>query len=99
MASGGSYVVAYEAEVHLSSGNTRCEVKILSTEPEDADLELVEIARDAIRRGAERVLQRRGQGAALHVRRLVIHPVDFKSSTFEQFTAEELQRVLDNEHT
>jgi hypothetical protein len=94
-ASGGSHVTIYEAEVELVSGEVQ--VEVLGVEPKEALPVEVDAARDAIRRGAEQVLQPRGLGAIIRVERLVIHPVDFKSRQFERYTAEALQRLLAEE--
>jgi hypothetical protein len=91
-ASGGSHVTIYEAEIEIVPGGVQ--VEILGVYPEDAFPEGVDAARDAIRRGAERVLQPRGLGAIIRVQRVVIHPVDFKAKKFEQYTVEELTRLL-----
>lgn len=93
--SGGDFVVKYEAAVEVTPGDMRVDVEVLSTYPQDADAELVQRAKDSIRRGAETVLHPRGEGASIRLSRLVIHPVDFKPSRFEQFTAEEFRRILD----
>ena len=92
-ASGGSHVTIYEAEIDLVPGDV--EVEILGVHPKDASPDGVSAAKDAIRRGAERVLKPRGFGAVIRVQRVVIHPVDFKASKFELYTAEELTRVLE----
>jgi hypothetical protein len=67
---------------------------VLSVDPQDAQPADVDAARDAIQRGAEKVLQPLEQGALIRVWRLVIHSVDFKPQKFEQYTMEELARVL-----
>jgi hypothetical protein len=90
---GGSHVTIFEAEVELVPGDVR--VEVATTYPRDADPADVKAAVEAIRQGAERVLQPRGQGVIIHVARLVVHLVDFKASKFERYTAEELTRVLE----
>jgi hypothetical protein len=92
-ASGGSHVTIYEAEIDLAPGSV--EVEILGVHPKDAFPDAVAAAREAIRRGAERVVQPRGLGAVIRVQRVVVHPVDFKPSKFALYTAEELTRVLE----
>ena len=87
------HVTIYEADVELVPGEVR--VEVATTYPTDADPTLVTAATEAIRRGAERVLQPRSQGAIIRVARLVVHPIDFWASTFERYTAEELARVLE----
>jgi hypothetical protein len=94
MSSGGSYVAIYEADVEFNHSDPRVEVEILGTHPPDADPADVASAREAIRQGAEWVLQPRGLGAAIRVRRVVIHPVDFKAHRYEMLTSEELLRLL-----
>jgi hypothetical protein len=82
----------YEADVDLVPGDVQ--VEVVSADPPNPDPTAVARAKDAIRRGAEQVLQPRGLGAIIHVRRIVIHPVDFKPRRFELHTAEELCRLL-----
>jgi len=91
-ASGGSYVAIFEADVELVVDGV--EVQILATEPADESAWAVESAREAIRRGAEKALLPTGKGAIIHVKRLVIHPIDFKPRAFERFTEETLTRLL-----
>jgi hypothetical protein len=91
-ASGGSHVTIFDATLELVPGNVQ--VEVLSVDPQDAQPADVDAARDAIRRGAEQVLQPLEQGARIRVWRLVIHPIDFKPLRFEQYTALELARVL-----
>src|SRR5687768_15504966 len=93
MASGGSYVVIYEADLELLR-EPRTVVEVLMVEPSDSDPELIEMARLAILQGAEHVLVPRGHGATIRVSRLVINPIDFKPYRFMAFTAEELERLL-----
>jgi hypothetical protein len=90
-ASGGSHVTIYEADIELVAGGV---VEVVSPYPEDADPADVDRAKEAIRRGAEEVLRPRGLGAIIRVGRVVIHPIDFKPRRFEQYTVEELRRVL-----
>jgi hypothetical protein len=92
--SGGSHVTIFEADVDLVVGDVR--VEIAKTDPPDADPRDVELARQAIHRGAMEVLQPRGLGAIIRVRRLVIHLTDFKPWRFARHTAEELHRMVDN---
>ena len=89
---GGDHVTIFDAEVELVAGGVNTEVTF--TDPPNADVVAVELAREAIRRGAGKFLQPRGLGAIIRVGRLVVHPVDFKSRRFEQHTAEELLRLL-----
>ena len=93
MASSGSYVVIYEADLELLH-EPRIVVEVVRVEPSDSDPELIEMARLAILQGAEHVLGPRGHGATIRVRRLVINPVDFKPYRFMAFAAEELERLL-----
>jgi hypothetical protein len=92
-ASGGSHVTIYEAEVKLVPGES--EVQVLGVQQKGALPGAVEAATDAIRRGAEQVLHPLGLGAIIRVRRIVLHPVDFKPRMFEQYTAEELTNLLE----
>ena len=91
-ASGGSHVTIYKADVQLTAGTVR--VDVAGVEPRDTAPEDVEAARAAIHRGAENVLIPMGLGADIRVRRIVIHPVDFKPHQFERYTAEEFRRML-----
>lgn len=90
-----SYIVKYEAEVEVTPDDPLVVVHVISTVPDDAELTLVTQAVDAIRRGAERVLHSLGTGAIMHLRGLVIHPVDISPQKFEQHTAEELLQALE----
>jgi hypothetical protein len=92
-ASAGSHVTIYEAEVELVPGEVR--VEVAGVYPCDADPEAIASAADAIRLGAQRVLQPRGLGAIIRVSHLVVHPIDFKPGRFERHTAEELGRLVE----
>jgi hypothetical protein len=92
--SGGDHVTIYDADIELVAGNVDVQVVIVGVDPTDADPDAVGSAKEAIRRGAAKVLQPRGIGAIIRVQRLVVHSVDFKPRRFEQHTAEELQRLL-----
>jgi hypothetical protein len=63
-------------------------------QPQDVDAGAYEAAIEAIRRGAEQVLHPLGVGATIRVGGIVLHPVDFKPRKFEQYTAEELKRLV-----
>lgn len=93
-ASGGSYVAIYDADVDLLPADPQVTVEITGIDPADTDPADIEAACCAIRRGAEQVLLPRRQGAIVRVRRIVIHPVDFKPHRLEMFTAEALARAL-----
>jgi hypothetical protein len=95
MASGGSYVVAYDADIELSDAPL-IEVEVVAIDPADADPELVEMARLAILEGASAVLSQTGRGAFVRVHRLVIHPTDFQPRHFARCTAVELRRAFAN---
>jgi len=90
--SGGSHVTIYEADIDLIPEEVR--VEVTGVHPADADANAVACAREAIRAGAAKVLLRRGLGALIRVRRVVVHPVDFKPRRFEQHTAEAVERLL-----
>jgi len=96
-ASSGSFVVKFEAAVELLATERKVYVEIVSVLPPDADPRWVDNARESIRRGAESVLTPLGMGATICVRRVVIHPVDFKPAKYEQFTAEEFRRIIELE--
>lgn len=91
-ASGGSHVTIYEAEVELVPGEVR--VEMTGIDPTEAHPNDIAAAQIAIQRGAEKVLQPIGSGALIQVRRIVIHPIDFKPRQFERQTEEELRRQL-----
>jgi hypothetical protein len=91
-ASGGSHVTIYEADVKLVPGGS--DVQVVGMPQKDALPGAAEAAAEAIRRGAEHVLRPLGLGAIIRVGRIVLHPVDFKPRRFEQYTAEELRRLL-----
>jgi hypothetical protein len=90
--SGGDHVTIYEADIDIWRGAVR--VEVASVDPPDADPEAVALALEAIRTGAAKVLSPRELGAIIRVRRLVGHPVDFKSRRFERHTAEAIARLL-----
>jgi hypothetical protein len=85
-------VTIYEADIDIGRGEVR--VEVAGVDPPDADPEAVALAVEAIRAGAAKVLSPRELGAIIRVRRLVVHPVDFKSRRFELHTAEAIQRLL-----
>jgi hypothetical protein len=90
--SGGDYVTIYDADIDLVPGEVR--VEVAGVDPADADMDAVASAREAIRAGAAKALGPRGLGALIRVRRVVIHPVDFKPRRFERHTADAVQRLL-----
>lgn len=94
-ASGGSHVTIYQAEIEFLSGRTAVEVDTTAVrEPGDVFPGTLSVAADGIRRGAERVLTPLGMGAVIRVNSITLHPVDFKPSKFERYTAEEIARLL-----
>jgi len=95
MASGGSYVVIYDADVEMLHEPGTI-VDVISTDPSDCAPELIELARLAILRGAERALAPGGLSASIHVLHLVISPSDFQPRRFEAFTAIELEQLIVN---
>ncbi|RYX79956.1 hypothetical protein EON83_30570 [bacterium] len=92
-ASGGSYVVIYDAEVRLLN-HAQVTVEVDRVEPPETSPDLVELARIAIREGAEHVLLPLSQGAQIQVSKLVINFVDFKPNRFKLFTAIEFERIV-----
>jgi hypothetical protein len=92
-ASGGSYVVIFEAEVQLQA-ETAVTAEVESVEPPNAEQELVEAARQAIIQGAQQVLSPLSRGAFIRVHRLVVHKTDFKPSRLVLYTAQELKRLV-----
>jgi hypothetical protein len=82
----------YEADMELTPGEVR--VEVLRVEPADADPRAVASVAEAIQAGAAKVLRPRGFGAIIGVRRVVIHPVDYKPRRFERHTAEAVERLL-----
>ena len=92
-ASGGSYVVVYDAEVQLKPGSGVV-VTIGSVDPPNAAQGLVAEAKQAIQQGAEHVLLPRSKAAHILVRRLVVYSVDFKTDRFAMYTAHELEKLL-----
>lgn len=92
-ASGGSHVTIYEADVEFVTGGSG--VQVFGSEPRDALPGYYQEAAEAIRKGAEQVLGPLGLGAVIRIGRIVLHPVDFKPRKFEQYTAEELRRLLE----
>ena len=92
-ASGGSHVTIYEADVELVPGGSG--VLVLGSEPRDALPGCYQDAAESIRRGAEQVLGPLGFGAVIRIGRIILHPVDFKPRKFEQCTADELKRLME----
>jgi hypothetical protein len=92
-ASGGSHVTIYEADVEFVPGGAG--VQVLGSEPRDALPGDYGRAAESIRHGAEQVLGPLGLGAVIRIARIVLHPVDFKPRKFEQYTAEELRRLVE----
>jgi hypothetical protein len=92
-ASGGSHVTIYEADVEFVSGTAG--VHVLGSEPRDALPGCYQLAIESIRKAAEQVLGPLGLGAIIRIGRIVLHPVDFKPRRFEQYTAEELRRLVE----
>ncbi len=88
--SGGSHVTIYDADLELNSENR---VRVFCPPGEEKNLS-VQKAVKAIRKGAEKVLISRGYGATIRVSRILIYEVDFKPGKFEQYTIEELERLL-----
>ena len=82
----------FEADINIAVGDVQ--VEVLDVHPTNADPINVEMAREAIRLGAEKVLRPRGTGAFIRVKRVVIHPIDFNPRRFERHTAEEIERLL-----
>jgi hypothetical protein len=93
IASGGSYVVIFDAELRMNESRV-VTVEVCSVEPPDTDVELVEAAKQGILRGAEHVLRPLAKGASISVNRLVVNPVDFKPNRFTLYTAQELKRLV-----
>lgn len=92
MASGASYVVKYDAELLQLGATGELTLEIANVIPPDADGVNLQLATEAIRRGAERSLE--GRGAVLRIANLILHDTDCNPYKFEQFTAEELQKIL-----
>lgn len=78
-AGGGSSVVIFDAEVHITEGG-QTTVLVDSVEPNETNPALVEEAKRGILRGVEHVLQPLDKTASVRVRRLVVNFVDFKPS-------------------
>ncbi len=96
-ASGGSYVVIYDALMHLDDSG-QVKVIVESVEPDNTDTDLVQAARDAIRQGAEHILIPLGHGSTIIIKRLVINSTDFKPNRFLLFTAQEVKRLVEERH-
>ena len=93
LASGGSYIVVYEADLELLD-TLHSTVEVFGIDPPESDKRLVETARLAILQGAECVLGPMGLGASIRIHRLVIQPNDFQPKRFVAFTAAEIERLL-----
>ena len=93
-ASGGSYVVHYTAEI-LITVDKQIDVSVDAVVPNNADARDIEAARKAINDGCVEVLSAKSLGARVSVRRLIVHPVDFKPARFAYWTAIDLEQCLD----
>ncbi|MEN8445769.1 MAG: hypothetical protein ABG776_12230 [Cyanobacteria bacterium J06555_13] len=99
-ASGGSYVVVYDADVTIVPVSEGVQVvsegvQVLGIEPEDPYYPMdVQRVIEAIRSGAQQVLTPRVLGAVIRVNSIAINIVDFKPRMFEKHTALELERML-----
>ena len=94
-ASGGSYLVQFEADIEIKAAPP-IEVSVESVYPNDPDQSDVEEARQAIRNVCAEVLGPINCGAHVVVHELAIHPVDFRPEKHSRWTAIALQRQLDN---
>ena len=95
-ASGGSHVVSYRAEIELLDDPKTVEVTVLNLLPEmfqGSEGSRV-LAAESIRRGAVLALSEHEKGARIQVHDFVIHPVDFKPSQCEKYTASAIRRLL-----
>lgn len=93
-ASSGSYIVEYQAEVELDSGDGDAMIEVITTVPENADPSLFQATVASIRRGATSVLRPRGLRAHIRLHNLAIHDVDCRPPKYEAATAEALARAL-----
>ena len=93
-ASGGSYLVIYDALVTLLSSTRSVEVEIIRTEPRDCAPRLIMDARGAIRLGVTRSLATSELGAKILVQRIVLHDADFSPQKCAELTTIELNRIL-----
>lgn len=95
-ASGGSYVVNFEADITITA-QTNIEVVIASVNslnnPAPKDLDA---AQQAIHQGCAEVLESINCGAVVVVTDLVIHPVDFKPQKYAYWMAIDLQQHIDS---
>ena len=90
------YVVKYSAEFDTVSSSDPVSATVANTIPDDADPELVELARIYIAESFTRVLAARSLAATLVIRDLVIHDVDFAEFAFRKFTISALESLLDS---
>jgi hypothetical protein len=95
-ASGGSYVVKYDAQVELVRGDSSVVIEVVSTVPLHARVSEVQQAVDYTKRGVETVLRPLGLGAQMRLSRLFIHDVDFKPRKFEAATISALTQALED---
>ena len=96
-ASGGSYVVKFQAEVKLCHLNHDIQVRVASTVPVNASLDLLEVAIDSIYEGFSVSLTPRNLGAQVIISNLVIHDIDFKPNRFKKSTVDALERFFSHE--
>ncbi len=81
MASGGSYVCIFDADVQLRNDGEFF-VTVEKVEPSDTTQGYVEAASNAIRAGAIHVLASQSLGADIQITRLVVNSVDFKPNRY-----------------
>ena len=94
--SGPGYVVKYSADFDTVPSSDPVSATVENTIPDDADAELIELARIYIAESFTRVLGARALSATVVIRDLVIHDVDFAEFAFRKFTISALEALLDS---
>jgi len=96
-ASGGSYVVNYQADITLTE-QTAIEVEVVTVYPMPRNIKTefgdIQRAQQAIQKGCVEVLTPINCGARVAITDLVIHPIDFKPERYAYWTAIDLQQHL-----
>jgi len=94
LSSGPGYIVKYDADFDVVSSSDTTTASVANTIPAVADPHLVELARIYIAESFTHVLSPRGLSAAVVIRDLVIHDVNFAEFAFRKFTISELETLL-----
>ena len=97
-ASAGNHVTIYDGELTLKPAHDGITVSLQPhVGPHEGDPESRELARLAIKEGAEAALAALNLGATIVITRLLIHPTDFKPWRYKALTKEAILKHLSEE--